>query len=207
MDSSRFIIESRAGEVQPAPDGWELDFNKRKKSFKLLEKPSREKKAKWTFSSPPDFDVLGCWWSPEYRYLGWVARQKGGSRRVLEALDVVKRKKWRVSSNPDGGELGEVMIFIPNSNNVVFPYRRFMVISDVRGGNQSMIMVITRDGPRFRGGKAAFLRCSADGLEMAMGVPRDMPDGGKKGKSAGRKGEASPEMDVWRMHMTLKEQM
>lgn len=228
-DQSRFIIGGKPGEVQEAPDNWDFSYDKRKKSFVLKEKSreadgrkavtekpgkkdgaDKKKKAEkpktpkvWSYRSNPDYEVLGCWWSADGKYLGWAARERFGSRRVLEVLDIKAKKKWQVVSNPSPGALGEVMVFIPNSKKVVYPMRRYIVVSDIRGGSQSMLKVKTPPGknaPVFQGGRVKSLACSADGLELALGVVRD-----RKGKDKDRKKDAQEDavIDTWKVNLTI----
>ena len=230
-DQSRFIVGGRPGEVQEAPAGWELAFDQKKKTFVLKEKPpvsvepaapgkdgkkggkndAKKKVEKpkppkvWTYRSNPDYEVLGCWWSSDGAFLGWAARERFGSRRVLEVLDLKARKKWQVVSNPSSGAIGEVMVFLPHSRKLVYPMRRYIVVSDIRGGSQSMLKVKTpsgKDAPVFQGGRVKSLACSADGLEIAVGVARERKGGEKKGKD-GKKSGQPDEIDTWKVNLTI----
>ena len=237
-DQSRFIVGGKGGEIQEAPEGWDLAYDQKKKTFILKEKPpvqpgavevpgkggkkdgkkpAKTEKPKspraWTYRSNPDYEVLGLWWSADGNYLGWAARERFGSRRVLEALDLKARKKWQVVSNPSSGALGEVMVFLPHSRKVVYPMRRYIVVSDIRGGSQSMLKVKTppgKDAPVFQGGRTRSLACSADGLEIAVGVARELKGAVKKGgdrkKTGGKKAETggdTPEIDTWKVNLTI----
>ena len=233
-DQSRFIVGGTAGDVQEAPDGWDFVFDKKKKSFILKEKPvlpaivagasgktitksiknrkDAEAKPKiskaWSYRSNPDYEVLGCWWSFDGKYLGWAARERFGSRRVLEVLDLKTRKKWQVVSSSSVGALGEVMVFIPNSRKVVYPMRRYLVVSDIRGGSQSMLKIKTPVGkniPEFQGGRVRSISCSADGLEVALEVARQSKGDGKKDreKKSGSSGVKAVEYDAWKVNLTI----
>jgi tetratricopeptide (TPR) repeat protein len=234
-DQSRFITGGQTGEVQEAPAGWDFSYDKKNRKFVLKEKlpdpveqPGKsgkggtkggkekkkaEKPKPWTYRSNPDYEVLGCWWSFDGNFLGWAARERFGSRRVLEVLDLKARKKWQVVSNPSSGALGEVMVFLPHSRKVVYPMRRYIVVSDIRGGSQSMLKVKTPPGknpPVFQGGRVKSLFCSADGLELAATVAREKKEGDKKagdkkGKNSGKSSsdENPVDTDTWKVNLTI----
>jgi len=216
VDPSRFIITAKAGEMGEAPPGWELKLDKKRKTFVVKQKKEESKakegdkkggkkesagkegKKEWSFRSSADCEVTGCWWSVDGAYLGWAARERGGSKRVLEVLDLKTHRKYRVTSHPTGGAIGEILLFLPRSQKVVFPFRRYMVISDVRGGSQSLLKVrVPGPGPSFSGGDAKWLSCSADGLEVSAGI-KSQAKKGKKGAEA-----KADELDIWKVNLTL----
>ena len=230
-DQSRFIVGGRVGEIQEPPPGWEFKLDQKKKTFVLREKapesavpePARGKDDKknkdkdkarsrevWSFRSNPDYEVLGCWWSFDGNYLGWAARERFGSRRILEVLDIKARKKWQVVSNPVSGAIGEVLVFLPHSRKVVYPMRRYIVVSDIRGGSQSMLKVKTgpeKGAPVFQGGRVRTIACSADGLELAVGMAREQKDGEKKAKEKDKKKSGVEEKEgdlvAWKINLTI----
>jgi len=226
-DASRFFVQSRRGIVDAAPEAWSFEADLTKGSFVLKENPfpeasgggaipaAKPKSAKtknrnpWIYRSSSQERVLGVSWSSDGNMLGWIGREKtGATRRRVRVLDLRTRKSWAVYSDASGKSLGEVMLFMPRGEKVVFPYGNYLVVSDLKGGN--MIQMKIRDdelGSRdksYSGPDVEMLACSADGLELFVSVP----GAEKKANLSGKKENDAAKARVvrtWKVNLSTTE--
>jgi len=211
FDSGQYIAKSERGQASITPAGWDLAFNKKKKSFVLAEKPAEpplpspgkkakvvRKKKPWTFRSPVDSAVLGVWLSSDARYLGWVARPGGGSVKEIRVLDLKERRSWQVIRDASGGYVGDSMLFLPKAGKIVFPYGHFLAISDLKGGNRVQLLVRgdKKQGAVFRSRDVEWLAATSDGVSLAAAV-RQAP-----AKKIVKGAAVSPRIMYWKFHLS-----
>ncbi len=187
-EPSSYVFKAERSQRQLAPEGWQLDYNQKRKSFRLTEKPpvsatdltagtaKRKSKARkkklWSYTNPSWSEVLGLWWSPDGRYLGWAAKSRKLKTREFRVLDLKTRKAWRITRDSTGLSLGETMLFLPRAGKLVFPTGKFLVVSNLRGGNRVQLLVKGNRKLRatYRARKVDWLACSADGIELTVAV-------------------------------------
>lgn len=200
-----FIYRSdRTGAGAPAPEGWKAEYDAKKKTLKLEQlpppeepvatsksptgkpkKPAKPKAVKlWKYSTPAGEQVLGWWWSPDGRALGWIGKAKSGKKRTLNVVHLGKQKAYATVTDYSGTLLGDVMAFLPGADKVVFPYEDFFAVSDLRGGNRNNI-ALRGDRSRklaYKGKAVEWISSTADGLELAVGVDQPVVKKPKKGE-------------------------
>ncbi len=173
-DPERFIIKSMGGtsfrDSGPAPDGWRIEYNDKRRSFVLYEEKESQKEPAWKYESSSRQQVLGYWWAPDGSKLGWIGKWRGGNSMRINVVDLKKKSANRAVYDPSGALLGEVMIFLPRCEKMVFPYRDYLAVADVDGGNQTIFRLRSGPGGAYRSAEADWLACSADGLEVTVGV-------------------------------------
>jgi tetratricopeptide (TPR) repeat protein len=142
------------------------------------------KRAAWVFRSPVESEILGIWWSSDSRYLGWVARARGGVAKEIRILDLKERRSWQVARDQSGGYVGDTVLFLPRAGKVVFPYGYFLAISDLRGGNrvQFLVRADRKLGAVYKAKEVEWLAATADGVSLAVAVRQEGAKKDNEGK-------------------------
>jgi len=195
VDPSFFVHRFERGAEPAPPEGWAAKWDPKRKTLTVTEVPpeppgeiavaaARKPKTKakparkpWSWKSPAEVQVLGYWWSPEGRLLGWIGKSRTGKRRTLNIVDLAKRRSWVLLADPGGSVLGEVMAFLPRADKVVFPYEDYFAVSDLRGGVRNNFPLAGDPETKsvYRGREVEWMATTADGLEVVLAVNQPLP--------------------------------
>jgi len=215
VDPSRFIVHAERTPDPASPEGWTFTVDPKRKTFTVTQAvpvatpdpkvPAKKAAAKkpWVFKSSSEAQALGWWWAADGSLLAWIDKVRGGSKRCLRMLEPATRKSWTVMTDPAGEVLGESVLILPHARKLIFPYRDFLAVSDLRGGN--MVNFLLRDKEhkaKFRGRNVEYFASSADGLEVAVAVRQPKPAGGKAKGAA----ETDPvPLAIWKLGLAVSE--
>ncbi len=220
VDASRFIVRAERTPSPVTPEGWSFTVDAKRGTFTVAQAlppvaadPAAKGKARkteakkaWSFKSSSENQALGWWWSADGSLLAWIDKARGGHKRTLRILEPATRKTWSVFTDPAGEVLGESVLILPHARKLIFPYKDFLAVSDLRGGNMvNFLLHGDKDHKvKFRGRNVEYFASSADGLEVAVAVRQ-----GTAAKAPAKgKGDAEPapaDLAIWKLGLAVAE--